>query len=216
MYQEINKEHYNKNAETAEFSIPFFFDKFSNYVCPTANILDYGCGYGRILNDILWKKKYLNLTGIDFSQEMINRGQASNPEINYICNNKIDFDDNSFDCVILLAVLTCIISKEDQISLIKEIHRVLKPGGFIYVGDYLLNTDERNLSRYAVFKKNNPDSTYGIFESEKGGLYKHHERTWIDSLLKPFIQKEYNEEVYETQYKNSSNGFYYIGQKPIY
>lgn len=56
--------------------------------------------------------------------------------------------DSSQDAVILVAVLTSMPRDEDQLKVITELQRVvLKPGGYLYINDFLLNRDERNLQR---------------------------------------------------------------------
>ena len=101
------KEYWNKVAEEKEFPTPFQMEEFRKYVSKEMKILDVGCGYGRTLNE-LYNQGFKNLTGIDYSQGMINRGLRLYPHLNLIKNdgNTIPFPDNEFDAVILLAVLT--------------------------------------------------------------------------------------------------------------
>lgn len=81
---------------------------------------------------------------------MIERGKEQFPHLDLRVKDgaAIDLPDQSAEAVILFAVLTCIPSSQEQKELIEEIDRVLKPGGILYVNDFLLNTDERNTSRY--------------------------------------------------------------------
>ncbi|WP_456363555.1 class I SAM-dependent methyltransferase [Priestia aryabhattai] len=71
--------------------------------------MDYGCGYGRTLSE-LKKQGYHNLYGVDFSKEMIKRAQLNSGDIQYSVINSglLRFADNSFDSVLLFAVLTCV------------------------------------------------------------------------------------------------------------
>jgi len=55
---------------------------------------------------------------------------------------------------ILFAVLTCILSDVEQMSSLKDIKRVLKPNGILYVNDFMLNTNERNRKRYEQYMIN--------------------------------------------------------------
>ena len=144
------KEYWNQVSATKQFTTPFHADKFEKYVERNSAILDVGCGYGRTLDE-LYHNGYQNLTGIDFSSGMIKRGKKQYPYLDLQVAaeaGKIDFPDASVDAVILFAVLTCIQTDEDQKQLISEIRRVLRPGGILYVNDFLLNSGERNLSRY--------------------------------------------------------------------
>ena len=171
-----------------------------------------GCGYGRTLNE-LHSNEYKNLIGIDFSKGMIGRAKNINSDIDFrvMNNSKIDLPDNSVDSVILLAVLTCIVEDKEQENLISEIHRVLKNDGVIYINDFLLNNDERNLNRYNEFK--DKYNKYGVFELLEGAVCRHHDKEWIKELLKDFKKKIFKEIEYTTMNGNKSNGFYYIGEK---
>ena len=206
------KEYWNKVSETKQFSTPFQIDEFSKYVKKDDVILDVGCGYGRTLNE-LYTKGYKNLIGIDFSKGMIERAKKINSDIDFrvMNNSKIDLPDNSVDSVILLAVLTCIVEDKEQEYLVSEIYRVLKKGGAIYINDFLLNNDERNLNRYNEFK--NKYNKYGVFELPEGAVCRHHDKEWIKELLKDFKKMIFKEIEYTTMNGNKSNGFYYIGKK---
>ncbi|WFR56579.1 class I SAM-dependent methyltransferase [Anaerocolumna sp. AGMB13025] len=206
-----HKEYWNSVAEKKEFTTPFNLDEFVQYVSEDAAILDLGCGYGRTLNDI-YQHGFRNLVGIDFSEGMINRGKKQFPflDLRVKCNKDIDFDDNSFDAVILFAVLTCISSDLEQLDLVKEIKRVLKPGGYLFINDFLLNNDERNLMRYAAYEKK---YGYGTFELTEGAVLRHHHIDYIESLLISFTKCKMEEVTFKTMNGNQSNGFFYIGRK---
>ena len=177
------------------------------------NILDVGCGYGRSLNE-LYKRKYKNLTGIDYSQGMINRGLKKYPHLNLIKTDgeEIPFPDNTFDAALLIAVLTSNITLEDQENIISEIIRVLKPDGILYLADFLINQDKRNLERYQKYE--NKYHTYGIFELPEGAVLRHHTEEHIKELTRNFQQIIYQNTVYNTMNGHKSNGFYYIGKIP--
>ena len=206
------KEYWNKVSKTKQFSTPFQIEEFSKYVKKEDSILDVGCGYGRTLG-LLKQEGFNNTIGIDFSEGMIERAKELNPDIDFrvMNNSKIDLPDNSADSVILLAVLTCIIDDKEQERLIEEIHRVLKKDGIIYINDFLLNNDERNLNRYNEFK--DKYSKYGVFELPEGAIVRHHTKEWIRELLKQFNEIIFEDVEYITMNGNKSNGFYYIGKK---
>ncbi|TAK72881.1 MAG: class I SAM-dependent methyltransferase [Gammaproteobacteria bacterium] len=67
-------------AEKKEFTHPFNFANFEIIAPKKANILDYGCGYGRIMNE-LYTAGYQHLVGLDFSTQLIARGQRLFPYI---------------------------------------------------------------------------------------------------------------------------------------
>ncbi|MBU2528609.1 MAG: class I SAM-dependent methyltransferase [Candidatus Omnitrophota bacterium] len=92
------------------------FMRYSNvkkYIIPSERLLDIGCGDAYFLQKINCREKY----GID---------KLMGEEI----TDKLDFPDNYFDYITMLAVIEHV-KKPDEI--ISEIHRALKPGGkFIF------------------------------------------------------------------------------------
>lgn len=206
------REYWDSVSEVKEFTTPFQTEAFSRYVKKASVILDVGCGYGRTLNE-LWQQGFENLIGIDFAAGMIERGKQQFPTLDLRVKegDAINLPDQSVDAVILFAVLTCIRDNEEHRRLIKEIQRVLKPGGVLYVNDFLLNTDEHNVPRYEKYK--DKYGVYGVFELPEGAVCRHHDERWIKELLADFREMEYQHLTFTTMNGNKSNGFYFIGRK---
>ena len=205
------QDYWNNVSKKKEFTTPFQADDFLKYVKQDGYVLDVGCGYGRTLDE-LYHNGYRNLIGIDFSNGMIERGKKQFPYLDLRVKkevDKIDLPDASIDAVILFAVLTCIRTNEEQEQLLSEMKRVLKPNGILYVNDFLLNTDERNLSRYEKFKE--IFGVYGVFELPEGAICRHHDEAWIKQLLSDFCELEYSRLTFTTMNGHKSNGFYFIG-----
>lgn len=204
-------EYWNSVSEQKEFTTPFQAEQFAKYVKKDSTILDVGCGYGRTLDE-LYHNDYHNLIGIDFSSGMIERGKQQFPylDLRVKKDTKIALPDASVDAVILFAVLTCIRTNEEQEQLLSEIKRVMKPQGILYVNDFLLNADERNLSRYEKYK--DVYGIYGVFELPEGAVCRHHDITWIKQLLNDFAELEYEDLTFTTMNGHKSNGFYFIGK----
>lgn len=89
-------------------------------------ILDVGCGTGALIGEL---KDSAYVTGIDFSEKAVAFCKARGIE-NIVLGGgeKLPFDDNKFDVVLVLDVLEHI---EGDRKAIAEIHRVLKPNGVI-------------------------------------------------------------------------------------
>lgn len=99
------------------------------------NLLDIGCGSGSLLYKA--KDKYTNLYGIDIVPENIKRAKELLKETNQKVeltvmdvNNGIEFPENFFDAVTIIATLSFIY---DPIFMIEEINRVLKNRGILIV-----------------------------------------------------------------------------------
>ncbi len=99
-------------------------------------ILDVGCGDGKISHLISQKLKDGTLLGIDRSPSMIDFATH-----NYTSNacrfQLLDFTDFSgedlYDCVTIFSALFCF---EDPEFILKKMLKALKPGGRLYVLDY--------------------------------------------------------------------------------
>lgn len=212
MEWQYQQQYWNQAAGEKEFRTPLQIDIINRYIGKDASILDFGCGYGRILKE-LQQAGYTNLQGTDLSAAMIERAQINCPQAEYRVNTgyNIPFPDGSMDLVVLVAVLTSIPQDKNQFQTVKEIERVLKPGGYLYVNDFLLNQDARNLQRYQQSK--DIYDCYGVFELPDGGVQRHHDSAYVKGLLGIFNTVVYEETVYTTMNGNPSNGFYYLGQK---
>ena len=206
------KDYWNKVSNKKEFTTPFQTDCFNKYISKDSVILDVGCGYGRILNE-LYNLGYKNLIGIDFSKGMIERGKKQYPylDLRIKHNSSIDIPSKTINVIILFAVLTCITDNQEQIELINEIYRVLKDDGILYINDFLLNNDERNIKRYDKYKEKY--NNYGIFELPEGAILRHHSDEWINELLIDFEPIKKKKLPFTTMNGNKSNGFYYFGRK---
>jgi len=95
-----------------------------------SKILDAGCGTG-LVGEILHKKKFNNIVGIDFSKSML--GQALKKNVYQSLDladltEKLTFKDNTFDAIICAGTFTCgHVGPEAFLELI----RVTKTGGYI-------------------------------------------------------------------------------------
>lgn len=212
MQKTHQEEYWDNVSEKKEFPTPFQILEFQKYVSPEMSILDVGCGYGRTLNE-LHNNSFKNLNGVDFSQKMVNRGLRLYPYLNLAKNNgnELPFPSGQFDAVILIGVLTSNFPTKEQEKIISEISRVLKSRGILYLSDFLLNDDERNIKRY--HKYIDEYGIYGVFKLKEGAVLRHHHESHISKLTKDFEDLIFKKTVYRTMNGNKSKGFYYIGKK---
>jgi len=174
-------------GSTKNFTDPFFLDKLASHLNKNSQIIEYGCGYGRIL-DILHKSGYQSLMGFDFAAQMIQRGKTLFPHLELQLINetgKIPLKSQSVDSAILSTVLCCNPAKKDQESIINELHRVLKPNGILYLCDFLVTDSEKFLSRYKEHAIVGHED-FGIYKTSEGVFVRHHSMQWILKLLKQF------------------------------
>lgn len=178
------RQYWDRKAANQSFAHPLNLDWLAA-LPKTARILDYGCGYGRIASEIAsagWRE----VVGVDFSAAMIERGRREHPGLDLHCVSALPLDEpaESFDAVLVFAVLTTIAADEAQDALMAELRRVLKPGGLMYLSDYPLQTDHRYLVRYAAGLARH--GVYGVWDREDGGAFRHQSRERLDALLAGF------------------------------
>lgn len=205
-------EYWDRVAHEKRFSHPLRLEWLASFCNSDSRILDFGCGYGRTLGELA-SANYRNIVGSDFSEAMLARARVESPQASLVRNDSLSlpFADNSFDVVLLFAVLTCIPDSGEQRLLMKEIARVLRPNAFIYLSDLLINTDERNRLRYERDSK--AHGCYGVFRLPEGVVVRHHDKNWIEELTSPFEQVKYEPFTVTTMNGNASNAFQYLGRK---
>ncbi len=208
----LQKAYWDKVAPEKNFTLRPDFHLLESSIDKDAFIVDWGCGYGRTLEE-LYMAGYRNMLGLDFSGEMIARGQKSFPRLNLqiIENVHTNLPDNSVDMVLLFALLTCIKEDEEQQKLLKEIRRILKPDGWVYVIDFLLNDDERNKNRYAAFAEKY--GVYGVFDLPEGAILRHHEESYVKRLMRDFKTTHFAKAQFKTMNGHISNGFVLLVRK---
>lgn len=179
------EEFWNRAAVTKRFTHPLDRARFTRVVARDANILDYGCGQGRLTGELI-ELGYTRVIGADSSPEMIKHAAEGNPAAAFIATDgrRVPAADGSFDAVLLFAVLTCIASDDDQKNLLREFKRILRPGGLLVISDYPLQADARNLARYESHAVEL--GGFGRFRLPDGAVLRHHPRAWFDELLADF------------------------------
>lgn len=145
------KEVYNRIA--ADFSrtrSKWWWDPgdFKRYFRPGDRVLDLGCGNGRLAEIFSAPVNYL---GIDNSQKLIKIAKArfkNRPDLKFKLGDLVDLKlgNERFDLVLLIAVLHHIPTKKLRLKILRDIHRLLNPGGRLVISTW-------NLWRGDYFKK---------------------------------------------------------------
>lgn len=179
---EDQRPYWDQVAAEKTFTHPINQAWLDAFVPRTARILDYGCGYGRVMAE-LTSVGYTDLVGMDISPAMVERGRQTYPSMDLRVVEALPTPepDGSFDAVLLLAVLTSIPGESEQEAVMREIRRLLRPRGVLYVSDMPLQADSRNLSRYA--RDASEYGIYGIFRTDDGGVVRHHDEIRMQVLL---------------------------------
>jgi len=100
---------------------------FTELIKPNIDILEIGCGNGKNINYIL-NHVDCQMIGVDTCQNFVDMCKANKFKVynNNILN--LQFNDNSFDYVLCVAMFHHLLTEEDQKKAMKEILRVLKSG----------------------------------------------------------------------------------------
>ncbi|WP_293336579.1 methyltransferase domain-containing protein [Microcoleus sp. CAWBG58] len=119
-----------------------FYSEIKRYVAnlgqpltTDSKILDFGCGWGRMIRFFLKDIVPDNLYGIDVNSEMIDICLKKVSQGNYSVGTPeppTNFADNSFDVVYAYSVFSHL-SESVHIKWVEEFSRVLKPGGILIV-----------------------------------------------------------------------------------
>lgn len=107
------------------------------HLTENANVLDLGCGTGRLLDRLAGKFPHLRGTGLDFSHSMLRMARSSNrhhPRLIYVQGNaqSLPFADGQFDAVFNTLSFLHYPTPEQVFA---EVSRVLQPGGYFYLVD---------------------------------------------------------------------------------
>lgn len=157
--------------------------------------LEVGCGNGK---NLLYRSD-LKLKGIDICDNFVKICREKN--LNVIQGDMISlpFDDNTFDFVFSIAAVHHLNSVDLRIKAIKEMFRVCKPDGLIFV--YVWAFEQPENARRKFTKQ---DEMVSWLSKEDGKTYYRYYHLYKkDELLKEFQDTQYDFEII--------NNFYELG-----
>jgi len=154
-------------------------DNFFSYLKEGNQVLDIGCGNGRLYRAI--KDKNIEYTGIDSSEKLIELAKKNFQFsiTNFQSNSQLPifqvadvlalpFQNEEFDHVFVMAVLPHIPSQDLQTRALENVYRVLKPGGYLFITCW-------NLWQPKIFWKN--------LKNRIKNLNLYHNLGWQDFLI---------------------------------
>ena len=169
--KEKTKEHFNEtagdynNSSDGKF-VEGMYDVLVEEIekSESGKILDVGCGNGNLFT-LLPENKY-ELYGVDFSQNMIieAKSKCKNATFSVADAEMLPFDDDSFDIVVCNASFHHYIHPD---RVLEEMHRVLKDGGKLLIGDPYIPTGIRGVMNMMLrFSDSGDYHIYGFEEME--------------------------------------------------
>jgi SAM-dependent methyltransferase len=121
------------------------------------SVLEFGAGEGRIVSELIKKKKFVRYTAIEPAKQFFDQLKRKKLEIealNMTINQLDSSFENRFDTVISSHVLEHI---EDDLSFLKDVDRFLMPGGklvfMVPAHQFLMSNLDRNIGHYRRYNK---------------------------------------------------------------
>jgi len=159
------KEYWNERFENSESNFDWYVDweqlekYFKEIISENSQILMVGCGNSKMSSQ-MYNSNYKNITNIDISDVVIEKMKKQFPDMKWISMDatKMDFENNSFDCVIDKGTLDAIMCSQDPsppAKLVREMHRVTKVGGKFCIITH--GEPESRLKYFEQFKNENFD-----------------------------------------------------------
>ncbi|MBC8430315.1 MAG: methyltransferase domain-containing protein [Desulfobacterales bacterium] len=121
-------------------------------------ILDIGCGEGTIASMLFKENESYEVYGIDLSENMIEKAEEINKKeglrgkINYDVGDvsRLPYSDGYFDLAVSNHLLHHLPDRAKMVEVLKEIQRVTKSDGAIFVKDICRPENEEKLVEYAA------------------------------------------------------------------
>lgn len=209
----LAQQYWNDIGSKKIFEDPLYLEKLAPYLSPTAQIIEYGCGYGRMMR-ILKSAGYHNLVGFDFAPNMITRGLNENPDLDLKLIKKtgtIPCDNETIDAVVMSTVLCCITDEQALAALMQEIARVLKRKGVLYITDFLICEHPRYQEKYAIGLQQ--FGTWGVYTTNENLTVRHFTTKAIMDLLSVFDIQWFEQFDFKTMNQNPARTFHCIAKK---
>lgn len=207
--------YWDQVAQAKTFTHPLDLALLTQFVSPQETVIDYGCGYGRVLRQL--HDAGFAAQGYDVSEQLIGRGRAENPDLadrfhHLPAPPQLPLPAASVGAVLLLAVLTCIPSNAGQRAVLAEIERVLRPGGVLYLSDYYVQALREATGAYGTL--HDDAANYGVFTLPEGVTFRHHRPAWIAELTARFVVRHAQTVAVHTMSGRPTEAFQLLLQKP--
>jgi len=214
---------YDKMSEKFSQTRKFFWrgmEFIKDYVQDGDNILDFGCGNGRLLE--LFPNRNINYLGVDISEKLIDFAKSKYPNSNFSkldpSQSSLALEDNYFNAVYSIAVFHHFPSVVYRKKIAEELYRITKEDGQIvitiwnlwqkkYIKNILKNWFDKILGRSKV----DFNDCYVTFKNNQGETFSrfHH------AFTKKEIKKLFESVGFKTHMCKIINGrnIIYIGKK---
>jgi Methylase involved in ubiquinone/menaquinone biosynthesis len=153
-------------------------------------LLDLGCGTGLELDEIFKTKPFINVTGIDLTQAMLDKLKQKHPDKNLSLINAsyfdYDFGISKYDAAVSFQTLHHF-SHEDKLKLYIKVFNALKANGRYIECDYMVENQQEEDFYYSENKRIRKEQ--GIAEGE---FYHYDTPCTIDNQIKLLSKAGFN------------------------
>lgn len=125
-------------AETTRPAVWNHVRAYTKYVQPSMNVLDIGCGDGRLAHHL--RDHHITYTGVDISErflEIARQHHGTLGSFQLMQENALPFPRETFDHAFAIAVIHHLPNTDTRREWIKEVFRVLKPGGYFTLTSWI-------------------------------------------------------------------------------
>jgi ubiquinone/menaquinone biosynthesis C-methylase UbiE len=124
---------------------------------PGMNILDVGCGFGGTARLIAENTRHVRVTGLNVDPRQVQKAQQITAD-ERVCFVEADacsmpFPSNSFDRLI---AVESVFHFPSRMKFLREVRRVLKPGGQLVLSDFVLNGFKLPSTAAKILLQGNP------------------------------------------------------------
>ena len=128
-------EDYNQIAEQFALTRSYPWAEFAflkPLLKPGMQLLDVGCGNGRLANELTNDIRY---TGLDVSEQLLTIAKTRFPQHKFVTGSMLElpFKDDQFDITAAIASLQHIPSSAYRLQAMQQLARVTKPGGYLFL-----------------------------------------------------------------------------------
>lgn len=184
------------------FTLPGPSPALLSQLVPGSTILDAGCGYGRLLQTP--ELQAYKLIGVDGALGMLRRARAEGvvAPLAAMDGTALGLANNAFDLVLLVAVLTAVAFDQAVQAALREAWRVLRPGGTLYIADFLIDDTPERQARYIEGERE--FGVRGMFRLNEPprGVVRHFVPADLRRLLADFYITDWQEQTASTMFGN--------------
>lgn len=207
-------------AVTADQMRPEIWAALEPFVSPGQAALDVGSEKGSVA--CLLASEGLHTIGIDLNPNALERaGERARDEgiegsLRFVNADFLEEEiREKFDVVSMIRLLTCFSDRTNWQVLLAKAYNVLRPGGIIYIRDFLGHEDYHR--RYVDGRKRGwrlGDFAVNVADGELQCIAHHHSEAELAEIIDPYYKKGLRRFTSVSMNGNMCNMFEFIGAKP--